>query len=293
MKKIILSVILCSFSFYSNAQSQDGRLKFSAISINLGSIANSNNYTGSLNDFQKLAPNSELLQSPIVNSNSGGYYYEYDFGAMFNVNAYFDISDKNGEKSKYNTKLRFGITFTDQTFFSQSAFSSESFRVDTLTSSRDGNTFFVDSVQNENYSMSYGSDQLLFDVAYIIGSNTQNRLSIYGGLGVSLGFSFNASTEISFSKDNYFVSGATYASNSNLFNDLDFKEENFANDGGFSAMLSVPFGLEFRLSKRDNAWGKSRLFVEGRPGITYLDIPELESRFITSAIWGFGFKYDF
>ncbi len=293
MKKITLAIILCCFSFYSIAQDKDGRLKFSAISISLGSIANSNNYEGSLSNFQNLAPNSDLLQSPIVNSSPGGYYYEYDFGAMFNVNAYFDISDKDGDKSKYNAKLRFGITFTDQTFFSQSAFSSESFRVDTLTSNRDGNTFFVDSVQSESYYMSYGSDQLFFDIAYIIGSNTQNRLSIYGGVGMSLGFSFNASTQISLSKDNYFVSGATYASNSNLFNDFDIKEENFSNDGGFTAMLSVPFGLEFRLSKKDNAWGKSRLFMEGRPGITYLDIPELESRLITSAIWGFGFKYDF
>ena len=293
MKKILLVIVLFSFSFYTIAQSEDGRLKFSAISINFGSVTNSNNYTGSLSDFQTLAPNSELLKNPINNSNAKGYYYDYDFGAMFNVNAYFDILNKNGEKSKFNTTLRFGITFTDQVYFSQNSYSSESFRIDTLTSSRDGNTFFVDSVQNENYFMDYGSDQLLFDVAYIIGSNPESRLSIYGGLGISLGFSFNASTEISFSKDNNFVSGATNTYNSNTLNDFEYKEEIFSNRGGFSAMLSVPFGLEFRLSKRDNGWGNSRLFIEGRTGVTYLDIPELESRLITSAMWGCGFKYNF
>ncbi|MEQ8625718.1 MAG: hypothetical protein RJQ00_02105 [Vicingaceae bacterium] len=298
MKRQILvaACILINYGVFAQEEkSTVSRVEFNSISFSLGAISSTEGFSNSINDFRKLAPNSTILKQDFSEYDDNEFYSTVNTGPVFSLNTYFSIKNKKGEESKYHPKFRIGISYSQQTLMSKNIYSSEIFRVDTLQSTATGKTYYVDSIDTENYFMEHSSEQLYIDGAFLISSNPENRLMFYGGLGFSLGFSFNSQTFITNNSDNYLESGASINNNNNFNSPFggDYKEELFLNEEGFRALVSVPIGVELKFSNKDNAWNNCKVYVEGRPSISYATIERIGSNLSSTVIWGTGFKYDF
>ena len=297
MKRVVSAIacFLASFISFAQTKSSEPRVEFTSISVLFGGVTTLDNYSNGIDDFKKLAPNSDFLKEDLSKFDNSSFYFGTNTGPAFNVNSYFNIKNKEGKTVKYNPHFRIGITYTNQTLVSRSSAYSEIFRVDTLVSTIDGSVYYVDSIYSENYFMDYNREQLFIDGAYMVSSNPKSRFKFYAGLGVSLGLTFNSNTIISSFSGNYLESGVQLQ-NSNFYafpESGNYEEEIYQNKESFSFMASIPLGLELRLSKKPNTWGNCRLYFEGRPSLSFVDIPELGSNLSTSNIWGTGFRYDF
>ena len=298
MKRQFLAAacILINYGLFAQEEKPAvSRVEFNSISFSIGAFASAESFSNNISDFQKLAPNSSILKEDLTKFETNEFYSTVNTGPVFSFNTSFSVKNKKGEESKYHPTFRIGLSYSQQTLMSRDIYDSEVFRVDTLQSTSSGKTYYVDSIDTENYYMEHSSEQVYLDGAFLISSNPASRLKFYGGVGFSVGFSLNSQTLITNSRDNYVESGASTNSNYNFNSPYggDFKEELFLNDEGIRALVSVPIGVELRFSVKDNAWRNCKVYVEARPSLSYASIPSLGSNLSGAAIWGTGFKYDF
>lgn len=279
--------------FAQQNESKIKRVEFSSMSFGFGALISNEHFSNNLANFRKLAPKSEILAQDIEAGNESSFYLYTSSGPAFSAGAYFSVKNKEGKWSKYHPQVRIGISYANQTLLSNSFSKSEYFRVDTLTSNNSGQVFFVDSVKTDYHSMEYYREQLYVDAAFLVSSNPNNLLKFYGGLGISLGLTFNSTTFLYNNRGSYLDASVSLGNNYYYPDRGEYSEEIFLNKESFTALISLPIGLESKLSRRENNWAKCRVFFEGRPSLSYVSIPELASRFTTAGIWGMGFKYDF
>jgi hypothetical protein len=138
----------------------------------------------------------------------------------------------------------------------------------------------------QQFHMNYSSHQLRFDGALLFRTNPEARWSLYAGIGISTGVSFDATTEI----DYLTFSGETIRTDDNGYLsygrglEVDTRiHERFVNKANFSANPYVPMGVDFRLGKNKEFWKKLHLVYELRPGINMVSVPELRT-FATASI---------
>jgi len=248
-----------------------------------------NQARGSLADFQKLAPQSSFLQQDL------SLYQNYP---MFNFNlpGQTQTLSLGLQLSKFpNATLRVGLTHINQ----QSALSyggsyTESFIVDTLTSSQTGEQFFIDSLSLHSFNARYSQNQLRLDASVIFRLNGEKRWSVYGGIGANIGFSYNDQTTIHHSVvpngDSQFYG---------LFNDymMDANSvdhhETFKNKGGVGLGIYAPLGIDFQVGKKREFWKPFHLYLEMRPGMNISQISGLGTSFSAGGFSSFGLRLKF
>jgi len=285
--------MLC-LAISAKAQSTDTTkkwLKFKGVSFQTGLFTNTLKGQNNLADFQKLAPESELLKK-----NISGFDYAHSTvvngnGPALAGNVIYEINQNNDEK-RFRQELHFGFVYNSITISSLSAYKENRFRVDTLRSSQTGNQFFVDSISIESYGADYDQDQLMLSSTYIISGKGENRLKFYTGIGIAAGISVSASTNVYYSKNSY-IDSEFEGRTSNGNDDFLFRSERFTNANSFLARVYLPIGLDFKLSKRSENWNKCHILLETQPNLTYSTIPELKSTINTGNLSSLGFRYDF
>ncbi len=237
----------------------------------------------SIEDFKALAPDSRLLQNDYSDFTSGEPFFNSRGGAMFNAAVGMQFrSGKTGEL-RPNPLLRVAVSSYSGNFFKRDFNRSQSFPVDTLTSSQTGEIIVVDSSSFQTLSMHYKSRQVALDISVIFRTNPDARWSLYGGVGLSLGYSYNATTRVDYNSD-----GSRYDYN-NRYNGLS-QSESFDNDNGLRSMVYLPIGFDFRLGKKREFWQRIHLFTEVRPGLFYYEIPALDTYLQGFFSQGFGAK---
>ncbi|HPS71756.1 MAG TPA: hypothetical protein PLM70_05855 [Bacteroidales bacterium] len=288
---VFLTVSLISFGQQTNNNVIKG-FRINEYSIQTGLFGGSSS-SSSLSDFNILAPNSVLLNSNIIPDLQSYSPYSYHSGpnSSFSALLGFQFSDK--QKTKYNKymQLRVGITYTHNSIISGGMYNTERIRFDTLTSSQTGNTTYLDSVVTKSLDMNYSSEQLRLDGALIFRTNPDARWSLYSGIGITAGFSFNSKTTIVYGT-NYRIENQDSDDNMTYMNcfDGDSKIELFTNKNNFGFSAYIPLGINLKLGKNTEFWKKVNLFYEIRPSIGVTSIPELRTVVNTSVQQGIGFK---
>lgn len=289
---LLLLFLFSMTKAFSQAQ-EEKTLKIAGISIQNGTYHFQNNYGGSLESFKELVPESELLDQNFDDFDQFFNQADPAYSGAFSVQLAFDRLGKSKAWDNLNPQLKFGFSYGNINLIRGNLNKMEYYRIDTLTSNSSGKEYYVDSVDSEDYTLNYDADFLVLDASMIIGSNPMNRWSFYGGLGLSAGMNFSATARVFNTKDQYIDSRGNY-NNPNDQWDPEYKEEVFRNNEvGLAVMLSMPLGVNFRLSKARKTWEHFSLFMEARPSLSYFSVSGIEDNFYTASFNSFGLKYSF
>jgi len=251
-----------------NSSAAQGKITVTDVYINFGSFGEKVAY-GSVDDFRKLAPQSDMLARDFSNFNqdAGGSYF--NGGTLFTASLGLKFKKKDGSDYQANPQLRLGISYFSSTPLSAGYSISETYVVDTLLSTVTGEVVYADSVVNENYNMNYIADQLRLDASLIFRTNPEARWSLYGGIGMAAGISINPRTEVYLNTWD-FDSEISYGRGT-------YESERFNNQTSFGLMAYIPLGLDFRLGNNQEFWKRLHLFYEISPALNMTFIPELNT----------------
>lgn len=250
-------------------------LKANDFFVSFGSF-NEHGAFSSVSDFKKLAPSSQLLKMDLTGFDE---YKDMWYGTpIVSANVGFRLRNREGSAYRKSPLLKAGFTFLRATPYSLYYSNENTTRIDTLYSQPAALTLYVDSVNYQNLDMNYRSDQLRLDFAAIFRTNPEARWSIFGGAGISFGWSFNNYTEITYSSNSYTnirSSDETNYSYSNADeNDHVYTTESYKNKGGVNGSFYLPMGIDFKIARRGEFFSRLHLFYEFRPGINFISAPE-------------------
>jgi hypothetical protein len=268
---LILICFYLSASSQENASDEQSSIAITDVFLQLGSFTE-RTAGGSLENFRKLAPQSQMLSEDLSDfSGSGGT--TYNGNTLFSISLGLQFQDEEKNKRKGNPLLRLGLTYLGGSAISSNIYKNERFPIDTLVSTQTGQIYVVDSVSDESYFMEYISDQIRLDAALIFRTNPEARWSLYGGVGIAFGVSLNARTEIYY---NNFLFDDDYHGRENSRYGT-YQSERFNNEMNFGLMTYIPLGVDFRLGKNKEFWKRTHLYYEVSPGINFTTIPELKT----------------
>lgn len=274
MRLLLIPAFLFLIVNFSFGQTSSGpRLLIDDVTVLTG-FSGEASFPVSFSDFEKLAPQSDLMR---------GDYSDYrasrsstnPYGGALSILMGLRFRGSDGESYRSNPRLRLGVSYMSSNMLSQTYFKTTRTPYDTLTSSATGDMIFIDSVNNQYLQMDYNYRQLRLDASLIFSTNPASRWSLYGGLGVSSGLSVNASTDISFSE--YDQTDGQYRYFDGRYRDGEYVSESFRNETSFATMVYVPMGVDFRLGKKRAFWKQLHLCYELRPMVHFTNIPELGS----------------
>lgn len=286
------ALIIFSFNSFSQETEPIKRVKFDDIHIHLGPLFE-RYQKGNINDFQTLAPQSDLLEEYPQNfSQSNGYGISGSAALSVMVGIKFSNKEKTSYKS--NPLLRLGFSYSSGTHISSNYSEDTRYPFDTLTSSQTGAQTFVDSVYTQHSGANYSSDQLRFNAALIFRTNPEARWSLYSGIGLTAGVSINAKTQIYYST---FVSTESQNNdvsiNNSNYNSDERVTENYKNEMNYGFSAYIPFGVDFRIGNKREFWKRTHLFYEIKPELNVVSIPELYTITNTRISQGIGVRVTF
>lgn len=280
---LVLAPAVCCINLLLGQQDLTGktkRVKLTDFTLLSGSLIEGS-LPGTYGDFQTLAPNSQLLKLGADWQSASSFDVFGDSrNAMLAVLVGLDFKDKDLNAYKTNPHLRLGITYISSTGLEGELFNEVSAITDTLVSAQTGQTFYTSTVKTDHYRMQYTSQQVRLDASLLFRTNPEARWSLFAGVGLSVGVSMNASTEISFyqsERTEFDVPTGGSATYTNTMFRNNSVEETFRNKTGVGLMPYVPMGIDFRLGKEREFWKRLHLFYEIRPGINVQSIPELRT----------------
>jgi hypothetical protein len=279
---IFLTIFFFAVTFSVFGQEQSKKIKIIRIHdiyISTG-FCSEHNTNGSLTDFRTLAPQSGYLKNNFTDySQPGGS--NWTTNNMYSVMLGIQFGDKEKTSYKANPLLRLGVSYYSGAILSNHLSMTSSKPYDTLTYSQTGQTVYLDSVSTRQYGMDYTSEQLRFDGSLIFRTNPDARWSLYAGIGITAGLSFNANTYIyydDFNKTETRSPNGSYTSSQYDFTVLNNnKVEGYRNKNNFGFSTYIPMGIDFRIGKKSGFWKRTHLFYELRSGINLTSIPELRT----------------
>jgi len=258
--------------------SQEPKLKITEAYIVTGYLNGESN-NSSHADFQMLAPNSEILENnPGSLDASPMYYSPYNSSGGFALQTGIQFLDKEKNELRKTPTLRLGFRYARVNQFNAWSYVEERTPYDTLIGQNTGNTHYLDSVKSKSINGDYMHERISIDASLIFRTNQDLRWSVYGGIGLSIGMSLNANTNLYYSESNYTdirgdSNGGYYYQNVNGEGVIN---ENYRNKSSVGGSFYVPLGVDFRLGKSSPFWNMFHLFAEVQPGISFQNIPELD-----------------
>ncbi|RFC55145.1 hypothetical protein [Brumimicrobium aurantiacum] len=279
--KSVLSVIgICVLVGTLWSQEPEKKVK----PLKISDVFISNSFIGfkseisTLDHFKSLAPESVFLQNDFSEFTNHKYSYG-NINSMFAVNLGIQFANKEGTKFRNNPLLRIGIGYSQNSILSSSYSNETRTPYDTLISSQTGNTHYIDSVNTERYSMSYGTDIIHLDASLILRTDPEARWSMYGGIGFNFGISIDSYTSISkFNDEKTEIRNASQQFNGSFgIDNYNYESEHYKNETTYSLAAYIPLGIDFRIGKNRPFWQRTHLFYEFRPYMTNFFIPELST----------------
>jgi len=279
MKRTITLIALLALSAASGAQ-QPGSLDriqftdfFTFWSTSLQSPVN-----GTVDEFRALASQSTLLDRDFQGFSSFPGYTS-DLSQAFTGMVGFRLANHDRSAYHSNPVFRAGIGYYAQTLMTNQLYRKQTKPWDTIYSAQTGLLNYVDSVIIENYQMKYRAEQIRLDISVIFTTSPAERWSVYSGVGVIAGLSFNSYTEVYYDKhktvEPHQANGTyIYTTSPPVSHD---KTERFTNRNGYVYSLYIPLGIDFRIGKRIDFLRQIHLVYEARAGLHVNRIPELNT----------------
>jgi hypothetical protein len=286
MKKLNLGLAILGVVIFSNSNAQEKtpRVRISEFHLQTG-FQYYPAETTSLEDFQKLAPNSILLKEDLPSYNSIGYYNGRGNFSSVQLGLTF--------KNHPNALLRVGISTMGVSGLQNSYSKQDYFPYDTLTSSATGEQTFIDSVSSQSYFMNHSSRQIRLDAALIFRTDASARWSLFAGIGASLGVNYNATTYISYYRNSYINSQNDNSYNYGYSNNGSEKTESFTTKNYLTTTAYIPMGVDFRIGKNKVFWKRLHLYYEIKPSISMTQIPALRTITTVNMTQALGLKVSF
>jgi hypothetical protein len=286
MKKLNLGLAILGVVIFSNSNAQEKtpRVRISEFHLQTG-FQYYPSQTTSLEDFQKLAPNSILLKEDLPSQNSMGYYNGRGNFSSVQLGLTF--------KNHPNALLRVGLSNMGVSGLQNSYSKQEYFPYDTLTSSLTGEQTFIDSVSSQSYFMNHSSRQIRLDAALIFRTDASARWSLFAGIGASLGVNYNATTYISYYRNNYINNQNGNSYYNGYSNNGSEKTETFTTKNYLTTTAYIPMGVDFRIGKNKVFWKRLHLYYEIKPSISMTQIPALRTITTVNMTQALGLKVSF
>lgn len=286
-KSICLSLALSLLTLNTiNADTTElkPRFRLSEFNLSFGTVHGSRPDRIALSDFQKLAPGSALLASDFSGYNSSGYYHYKDMNQL-QVSAGL----RNTRKA-HGAVYRFGFSAGSGQHAEASYNRYRTFLTDTLISPRTGNTVYVDSISSKQYGFASRAMLLQIDLSAIWRSRNPNKLTLFGGVGFSGGVSLWSETDLGFTEYSDVRGAGMYYSGmrSSSFSKV---SEQFSGKQHSIMAVYLPFGIDYRLSKKHSFWKDLHLFQETRLRLQYYKFPELSAETEANFFMSMGLRY--
>lgn len=237
---------------------------------------------GTLEDFRKLAPESELLQQDFSSYQQNPYHTTI-FTKMCAGYVGFEFNNKDKNAFRKNSYLDMGFNYSEDMNL-HAGYIKSTFQ--------DANPGDQDTAFYDIFSMTNTSKRLFLDLSLRYKILSKKRFSFYTGLGLSAGALYNNMTWVSNARDmSYYGSMVNYPEDSIPYNNSSIRMYAYKNKMGFAVTSYIPVGLDFRVGKKDNFFRMIHLFIEARPSAKVVFQPEIKPNFNAFLNYGFGVKF--
>lgn len=176
--------------------------------------------------------------------------------------------------SRPGPELRLGMLFASQQGINAVYERSSRVSFDTLTSAQTGAQYVVDSVVRSSYEVAYR-----YSMAGVHGAmlwRTGRRFSFYGGIGAAIGVVYGVDASVQHrtmaSIQSVGITGPVREREESAAPD---QEEKFAHGVGHWWQWHVPLGMDYRLHRDHELWGRMHLYYEIVPQVLFVQRPAL------------------
>jgi hypothetical protein len=248
---------------------------------------------GTVEEFKKLAPQSDLLNSDFTGFSQYGYS-DYVSSPLFSILVGFQFIDKQKEKFRPNPLFRIGISYFSGYPLEYALSRRTSGIYDTLTSSQSGEIYIIDSINREYYFMDFSTKYLRFDGSVIYRTNPAARFSLFTGAGLTAGLSFNSETSVYYSNSTRLEARSSYTRDFYMNQYLGNRKsisESYSNKSQFGFSGYIPLGMDFRIGKKHPFWSNIHMFCEMRLGINVTFLKDVKTLVNNSMHNGLGLKF--
>lgn len=283
----VITVLVPVNLFAQAPEMNDKGYPITSIAIQSTNYIMDASFEAQIENFRKLAPSSSILQYDLKGYAKDINFYDQQSNA---TNLYITLPVASKKYGYLNPTFRAGFSFMQYGALNYKLSKTDYFRVDTLTSGN-GNQYFVDSTSYHHVEMQYRQNQIMLDGALLISSNEQSRWCVKSGLGVGVGFAYNAGTKITYERISDYEQNVP--TNYNDRKESEYEEETFANKGGFVSMVYIPFIVDFRIARKGKFFSRSHLYLEFKPFLYYTSIAEIENQVQSGGGGGLGYRYEF
>jgi len=280
--KFLCAIALLSF-LNAQAKNDSCKIKVSEVFINNGTFINQA-LRGSLDEFKALSSNSSMLNQNFDN------YYSYS-GSRYNGSYNMAQMGLGIQRKNNGPVLRISAAYGMGLQMDLGYYKTSTFRIDTFTSSQTGKQLFIDSSVSENYIMRHQSKMLQIDASVIWRTNNTNKLKLMAGIGIAIGTTMNAFTEVMYSKTSFTNSPSSMPSYRHINNTvLESKNERYNNPSQSSYSIYLPMGIDFQLSKKHPILKQFHLFQETKFRLQYAKVSNDSSALNANLYFGFGLR---
>lgn len=229
----------------------------------------------SINEVRMLAPNSNLLSEheSLINPSNARSGYANGLSEL-----QLNIGFRNNNHP--SQKLQFGITYQQKMYGYMNQGVDSKYTIDTLVSQQTNAQYMVDSISSRNLFAKMQSEVVRLMASYRFHKHAGEKLSLYGGIGLSGGLTFNSQTTVTYLEAyGRYVNGlsSTPQQGQSRYNDVGIERESFDNELSFSVGAFVPLGIDYTLGEWESGVNSLTVFFEAQPGIFAQRIPEINS----------------
>ncbi len=288
MKTIQLLSILIFIPSFLFAQNKTGSTGFAVHDVSaMAGFVFQTNTSGTIEDFRKLNPQSTLL-----NNDFSAYKQRGSNAPVIGAGTIL-VGFRFNEKA--SPVLRLGVSYWAGNSLVHELNNTEQHTFDTLVSVQTGQTLYLDSSIYHNYTMKYFTESMRFDASLIFRAKLVSILSMYAGIGFTVGYTVNTKTNIDYTfnpytyirypDDSYGNYHSTYSSR-----DENNVKEKIRNKNELCYSGYIPLGIDLGLGRRRKFLSKVHFFSELRGGLNFQKIPEIGSYTHSFLQLGFGMR---
>lgn len=289
---IVLLTLFAFTTFSQNLQNADStkikKWKVNSYGLNMKPMIISN----SSSDFNDLKNRLNSFEVP-------SDYQSKEYTLLASDVVLSDFNIELGISAKSNREFLVGISYIsgNRNWFDLSKKTAK--RIDTVE--LQGKSFYADSFTFSNYGYSEYVDDLGLVLAYIFKSDQTKQLSVFGGLGINVSYSFTSLLS-SQSLHDSILRLSRDENPSEYFQNYKsgFVLAHTSEGGGtktnpnFFIRTYIPFGINWNISKTDDFWKHINILLLAQFGMEYRRISSDLNYFKPYwGIGGMGFKYTF
>ncbi|WMJ74342.1 hypothetical protein RCC89_14380 [Cytophagaceae bacterium ABcell3] len=276
MKNLILITSFLIFSFHTFAQEQQSKfIRISDFYLQGGTFGERGRFK-TLEETQRALPESDLLRQDYDGYQRTPEFYYLNTGTL-SLLVGFQFAKSNGEGYRSNPRLRLGLIYLSGTALHSSYRRQDRYHVDNLTSENTGQVYPVDSVSQRTLQTRLLSEQIHLEGSLIFSTNPEKRFTLFSGLGITGGASFQSNAEVRHTQQSY----TTHPPENDrmhispFYEGEEYQQEDIRTGTLFGASAYVPLGVNFRFGTTDDFWKLLNLYYEARPSLQFTSIPNL------------------